>query len=130
MHSGNVHDALQSALATIARYRRSPTFAFIDPDGVEARWELLEVLAAYKAPRQTKAELFLLLASPQIVRVVNDSLDPFDLEHAEQQVTDLFGSTEWRPIPDGRQSGALDAERTRDELAQVPTDLACRRFLA
>jgi hypothetical protein len=36
-----------------------------------------------------------------------------------QQVTDLFGSTEWRPILDGRQSGALDAERTRDELTNL-----------
>jgi hypothetical protein len=61
----------------------------------------------------------LLLASPQIVRVVNDSLDPDDLKHAEQQVTNLFGSTEWRPILDGRQSGALDAERTRNELTNL-----------
>jgi three-Cys-motif partner protein len=119
VHAGDVHDALQSALAAIAPYRWSPTFAFIDPDGVEARWELLKALAAHKPPSRTKVELFLLLASPQIRRVVNDSLDPPDLEHAEQQVTDLFGSTEWRPILDGRQSGALDAERTRDELTNL-----------
>jgi hypothetical protein len=75
VHAGDVHDALQSALAALAPYRWSPTFAFIDPEGVEARWELLEALAAHKAPRQTKVELFLLLASPQIVRVVNDSLN-------------------------------------------------------
>ncbi len=31
----------------------------------------------------------------------------------------LFGSTEWRPILDGRQSDALDAERTRDELTNL-----------
>jgi three-Cys-motif partner protein len=49
VHAGDVHDALQSALAALAQYRRSPTFAFIDPDGVEARWELLEALATHKA---------------------------------------------------------------------------------
>ncbi|MGH3775422.1 MAG: three-Cys-motif partner protein TcmP [Pseudonocardiaceae bacterium] len=119
VHAGDVHDALRSALVSLAPYRRSPTFAFIDPDGVEARWQLLASLAAHKAPGQTKVELFLLLASSQIVRVVNDSLDPDDLEHAERQVTDLFGSTEWRAILDGRQSGALDAERTRDELTNL-----------
>jgi three-Cys-motif partner protein len=119
VHAGDVHDTLQSALASLAPYRWSPTFAFIDPDGVEARWELLEVLAAHKARRRRKVELFLLLVSPQIVRVVNDSLDPHDLEHAEQQVTDLFGSAEWRPILKGRRSGALDAERTRDELTNL-----------
>ncbi|MGB6162401.1 MAG: three-Cys-motif partner protein TcmP [Pseudonocardiaceae bacterium] len=119
VHAGDVHDSMQPALAALAQYRRSPTFAFIDPDGVAARWELLEALATHKTPLQTKVELFLLLASPQIVRVVNDSLDPSDLEHAEKQVTDLFGSTEWRAILDGRQSGALDAERTRDELTNL-----------
>jgi three-Cys-motif partner protein len=119
VHAGDVHDALQSALAALAPYRGSPTFAFIDPDGVEARWELLEALAAHKPPSRTKVELFLLLASPQIVRVVNNRLGPSALGHAEQQVTDLFGSTEWRPILDGRQSGALDAERTRDELTNL-----------
>jgi three-Cys-motif partner protein len=119
VHAGDVHDALRSALGALAPYRWSPTFAFIDPDGVEARWELLEALAAHKASGQTKVELFLLLASPQVVRVVNDSLDPDDLQHAEQQVTNLFGSTQWRPILDGRRSGALDAERTRDELTNL-----------
>lgn len=84
VHAGDVHDALRSALGALAPYRWSPTFAFIDPDGVEARWELLEALAAHKASGQTKVELFLLLASPQVVRVVNDSLDPDDLQHAEQ----------------------------------------------
>jgi three-Cys-motif partner protein len=119
VHPGDVHGTLGPALGELSRYRRSPTFAFVDPDGVEARWELLEALAAYKAPRQTKVELFLLLASPQIVRVVNDSLDPANLEHAEQQVTNLFGSTGWRPILTARRSGALDAAQTRDELTNL-----------
>ncbi|MGH3766767.1 MAG: three-Cys-motif partner protein TcmP [Pseudonocardiaceae bacterium] len=118
VHAGDVHDALRSALETLAPHRRAPTFAFIDPDGIEARWELLEVLAAHKVAG-TKVELFLLLASPQIVRVVNNRLDQYDLDHAEQQVTDLFGSTEWRSILSGRQSGALDPARTRDELTNL-----------
>jgi len=96
VQAGDVHDALQSALAALAAYRRSPTFAFIDPDGVEARWKLLEALATHKAPTSTKVELFLLLASPQIVRVVNDSLDPHDLEHAKQQITELTNLMRWR----------------------------------
>lgn len=48
--------------------------------------------------------------------VVNDSLDPDDLEHAEQQVTDLFGTADWRPILQARRVGVPDAERTREEL--------------
>jgi three-Cys-motif partner protein len=119
VHPGDVHDTLGPALADLARYRWSPTFAFIDPDGVEARWELLSALAAFKAPGSYKVELFLLLASPQVVRVVNDSLNADDLEHAEQQVTALFGTPDWRPILQARRAGVLDAERTRDELTNL-----------
>lgn len=119
VHAGDVHDTLRPALADLARYRSSPTFAFIDPDGVEARWDLLTALAQFKAPRATKVELFLLLISPQITRVVNDSLDPDNLLHAEQQVTDLFGTSEWQPILQGRRVGVLDPERTRDELTNL-----------
>jgi hypothetical protein len=72
-----------------------------------------------QAARETKVELFLLLVSPQIGRVVNNSLDERNLRRAEQQVTDVFGSEEWRPILEDRQVGALDAEQTRDELTNL-----------
>ena len=114
-----MHDSLGSALAGLHSHRWAPTFAFVDPDGVEARWTLLAQLAAFKATGFTKAELFVLLASPQIVRVVNDTLDTSDLRHAEQQVTDLFGTDQWRPILQARRAGGLDAERTRDELTNL-----------
>ncbi len=119
VHAGDVHNQLGQALTALSAYRRCPTFAFIDPDGVEARWELLQALAAHKPEPATKVELFLLLVAPQIRRVVNDRLDETDLGRAEQQVTALFGSEEWRPILDGRRSGALDPERTRDELTNL-----------
>ncbi|WP_018506108.1 class I SAM-dependent methyltransferase [Parafrankia discariae] len=51
--------------------------------------------------------------------MVNDSLDPHHLTQAEQQVTDLFGSSGWRPILEGRRSGALDPQQTRDELTNL-----------
>lgn len=95
------------------------TFAFIDPEGVEAGWELLQALANFKAPGRPKVELFLLLISPQIGRVVNDSLDADNLERAEHQITSLFGSGEWRPMLQGRRSGDLDAARTRDQLTNL-----------
>jgi three-Cys-motif partner protein len=116
---GDVHDRLGGALEELADYRWAPTFAFVDPDGVEARWELLEALAAHKGAGRTKVELFLLLAAPQIVRVVHDQLHGPDKQRAEQQVTDLFGSPEWRPILQGRRSSALDAEQTRTELTNL-----------
>ncbi|MGQ0467696.1 MAG: three-Cys-motif partner protein TcmP [Sporichthyaceae bacterium] len=119
VHSGDVHASLRPALEQLAAHRWSPTFAFVDPDGVEARWDLLETLAAHKAPTTTKVELFLLLASPQIVRIVNDQLDDDALSHAQHQVTAVFGSQEWQPILRDRRAGLLGADRTRDELTNL-----------
>lgn len=119
IHPGDVHQQLGPSLRTLLPYRKSPTFAFIDPEGVEARWELLETLAGFKATGWPKVELFVLLVSPQIGRVVNDALDVKNREHAERQVTDLFGSTDWKPILAGRRSGELDPARTRDELTNL-----------
>jgi len=119
VYPGDVHRSLGPALADLAQYNWAPTFAFVDPDGVEARWELLEALAAYKRPGRTKVELFLLLVSPQVVRVVNNKLDSRNLQRAEQQITDMFGSDEWRPILADRQAGVLDPEQTRDELTNL-----------
>lgn len=58
VHAGDVHDALQSALAGLAPYRWSPTFAFIDPDGVEARWKLLEALARTRRADRRRSSCF------------------------------------------------------------------------
>jgi three-Cys-motif partner protein len=119
VYPGDVHLSLPPALSELSNCRWAPTFAFVDPDGCEARWELFEALAAHKGPGRTKVELFLLLVSPQIVRVVNNKLDARNLQRAERQVTDLFGSDEWRPILADRQACILDAERTRDELTNL-----------
>ncbi|MCM3885844.1 three-Cys-motif partner protein TcmP [Frankia sp. R82] len=119
IHTGDVHDTLRPALQGLDAYRRSPTFAFIDPDGVEARWELLETLAAHKRQSPTKVELFLLLPSAQIGRVVNDQLDPVQRARAERLITDLFGSSAWRPILAGRRAGDLDPETARDEFTNL-----------
>ena len=119
IYSGDVHQSLRPALAELANCNWAPTFAFVDPDGVEARWELLDALAHYRSRGKTKTEIFLLLAAAQIGRVVNNSLDARNLQRAEQQVTDLFGSEEWRPILSDRGAAILDAERARDELTNL-----------
>jgi three-Cys-motif partner protein len=119
IHSGDVHEALAPALSELAAYRTAPTLAFVDPDGVEARWQLLEILAGHKLSGQYKVELFLLMPSPQVVRIAHEKLDPEALRHAEEQITDLFGTSIWRPILAARRSGLLDPEQTRDELTNL-----------
>lgn len=121
---GDVHNSLGQALSELAATRdpdlqRAATFAFVDPDGVEARWSLLKMLAGHKHPASTKVELFILLASSQIGRVVHDRLDPQDLERAELLISNLFGTDGWRPILDARRRNRLDAPQARDELTNL-----------
>ena len=126
VYAGDVHEQLAPALAEVSRFRTCPTFAFVDPDGVEARWSLLETLAEFKvAPRGrppeaiNKIELFVLMSSPAVPRVVHDHLNPESRGRAEQTITDLFGSEQWRPITVDRRRGLLDAEQARDELTNL-----------
>ena len=119
IHYGDVHEALKPALEALAAHRKAPTLAFIDPDGVEARWQLLEMLAEHKRSGRYKVELFLLMPSPQVVRIAHEKLDRESLARAEKQITDLFGTSIWQPILSGRRSGVLDPEQTRDELTNL-----------
>lgn len=123
---GDVHEQLRPALASLRGFRTCPTFAFVDPDGVEARWSLLETLADFKHPprgrpysERNKIELFILMSSPAIPRVVHDHLDPEARGHAERTITELFGSDAWRPITTARRERRLDPEQTRDELTNL-----------
>jgi len=119
IHAGDVHAKLRPALDALSHLRWAPTFAFVDPEGVEARWELLAALARHKAAERPKVELFVLLASPQLTRVANERLDEAGLQRAERQISALFGSAEWRPILTARQSGALNPEQARDEFTNL-----------
>jgi three-Cys-motif partner protein len=119
IYPGDVHLSLLSVLDDLRHYRWAPTFAFLDPDGVEARWNLLEALAEHKRREKTKVEIFLLLPSAQFGRVVHEKLDEPHLLRAEQLLTDLFGCDQWRPILAGRRSGLITAEEARDEFTNL-----------
>jgi hypothetical protein len=63
---GDCNETIPDALAELRRDNLgwAPTFAFLDPDGMELRWETIKALAVHKRLRQppskTKVELWLL----------------------------------------------------------------------
>lgn len=89
----------------------SPTFCFVDPDGLDVTWSTLAQIASFKNTRaKTKAELLVLLSHTTIPRLAGwDSAQGLD-EALASSVTDFFGTPAWRRIHERRTSGLSAAE--------------------
>jgi three-Cys-motif partner protein len=117
VYGGDCNSRLRDALDELGDVRWAPTFAFLDPDGLEVDWRTLEMLAAHKRGSQYKTELWLLFASPAPMRVLG-LRNPIS-DDAAHQITRLFGTTAWRPIHELRRAGELTAEEARDEFVNL-----------
>ena len=89
----------------------SPTFCFVDPDGLDVTWSALAQIASFKNARaRTKAELLVLLSHTTIPRLAGwDSARGPD-EALASSVTDFFGTPVWRRIHERRTRGLPAAE--------------------
>lgn len=92
------------------------TFAFIDPYNLGVRWSTLEALAQFKAHTRFKVELFILMFSSAIPRVLGDDGDENILA---DQVTKFFGTDEWTKITVARKRGELSPARAREEYVNL-----------
>lgn len=125
VYGGDCNLTMREALDELQDVRWAPTFAFIDPDGMELSWATLELLAAHKrgyrrdaSKREYKVELWLLFPTQGLVRTL--SLDPTKIVEADRDRADrLFGTGEWRLIYDLRRSGDIDAATARDEYVNL-----------
>jgi three-Cys-motif partner protein len=104
----------------------APTFAFIDPDGMEVGFATLKALADHKlgyrspsSPRpEYKVELWLLFPTTSIGRTTSaDRLRGLLVD--EMSATRVFGTTSWQTIRDLRAAGHLTAEEAREEYVNL-----------
>ncbi len=116
VYGGDCNARLRDALDELHAVRWAPTFAFLDPDGLEVDWQTLEMLAAHKSGSKYKTELWMLFASPAFMRVLSRK-DPTD--EAAAQVTRLFGTDAWRPIHQMRAANELSPEESRNEFVNL-----------
>lgn len=92
-------------------YSKSPSFAFIDPCGLNIHWETLAKIAEFKKEAissgisSTKVEMWILLSVPTIFRVSG-------LEDPES-ITRMYGTNAWKAISEGRQSGNIEPPEAR-----------------
>ena len=92
-------------------YGKSPSFAFIDPCGLNVHWETLVEIAGFKAEAiasgvsKTKVEMWILLSDPTIFRVSG-------LE-ANQSITRIYGTNAWEAISERRRSREIEPPEAR-----------------
>lgn len=96
----------------------APTFAFLDPDGMELRWETVKALADHKRQRKNKVELWVLFSAPGLMRVL--SKDESKVAQRDiNMATDLFGSTRWAAIQKLRFESTIEPTEAREEFVNL-----------
>lgn len=90
----------------------SPTFAFVDPDGLDVSWSTLERIAHFKHSKaRTKAEMWILFSHSAIPRL--DGHDSALGTSLSDRATIFFGTDMWRAIADRRRNDEFSAEHAR-----------------
>ena len=95
-----------------------PTFAFLDPFGIELHWDTIRALADHKRERTYKVELFMLFATPAIMRIAGLTPERA-VPDAEARLTALFGCDDWQPIVDARRNRLIGGDQAREAFVNV-----------
>lgn len=126
VYPGDCNAAIPKALAELRHLNWAPTFAFVDPDGMEVAWEPLVALADHKRGYRAasslkpeyKVEVWMLFPSAGIMRTL--ALDAETLPDRDAvRATRLYGTALWRPIYELRRAGAISAKEAREEYVNL-----------
>jgi len=115
--AGDCNETLPSALSMLRQVRWAPTFAFLDPRGLQVEWSTVRTLADWRRDKKTKVEQWILMPEPAIARVLG--LRGVQGTRSAERLDRLFGSRDWLPIHQGRRSGALTPEDMRAEFVNL-----------
>ena len=113
---GDCNTTLKHGLAKVSDLQWAPTFAFLDPKGLDVRWETLKTLATWRRGK-TKTELWVLFPEPALERVLGLS-GTFGRDTA-RQLTDLYGCDDWLGIHQRRMQNDLSPEEARAEYVNL-----------
>ena len=125
VYQGDCNETIPRALAELKDLRWAPTFAFVDPDGMEFSWGTLRALAAHKGEyRQAsdkpsyKVELWMLFPSAGMMRTL--ALDETKRKpEDEERATRLFGDESWRAIFEQRLADRISGADAREEYVNL-----------
>jgi three-Cys-motif partner protein len=126
VYEGDCNVTIPIALGELKDLNWAPTFAFLDPDGMELAWDTLRILAdhkrGYRSSTSTKpeykVELWMLFPTSGIVRTLaleEEKVSEADIARANR----LFGTDVWRPIHELRLAGTIGAVEAREEYVNL-----------
>lgn len=110
VYEGDCNVTIPAALSELQHVRRAPTFAFLDPDGMELAWSTIKAISDHKRGLRNKVEQWMLFPSSGLYR----NLDLREGQLTEEQVAKadrLYGSHRWRGIHQHRQRELLSYEQ-------------------
>ncbi|MGO8871632.1 MAG: three-Cys-motif partner protein TcmP [Acidimicrobiales bacterium] len=115
--AGDCNVTLPIALRRLEPYRWAPTFAFLDPRGLQVAWNTVARLAAWRADKKTKVEQWILLPEPALARVLG--LQGAQGRRSAQRLDELFGTRDWIAIHQLRREGSISALEMRAEFVNL-----------
>lgn len=114
---GDCNDHIGEALDWLRPVRWAPTFAFLDPRGLQVAWSTVEALARWRSDKRTKVEQWMLFPEPALARVLG--LQGVRGRSSADKLTRLFGTDDWVAIHQLRRGGNLDGEGMRAEFVNL-----------
>lgn len=114
---GDCNDTITNALSQLEEYKWAPTFAFLDPDGLDLSWSTIEQLARWRMNKRTKVELLILFPEPALPRVIAQAVKSGKSD--VKLVDKVYGTKDWYAIYQGRREGRFDAKDMRAELVNL-----------
>lgn len=109
--SGDCNSAMASVLAAIPT--QAPTFAFLDPDGMELHWSTIKLMADHKrayAQRtgKSKVEMWILFSTGGIGRVLGSNREHVERSGLLAKVARLYGAWgPWQAVWEARLCGDI-----------------------
>lgn len=114
---GDCNVTLPSALEWLNDVRWAPTFAFLDPRGLQVAWTTIETLALWRADRKTKVEQWILLPEPALARVLG--LRGARGQRSAVRLDRLYGTKDWIGIHQLRRHDLITADEMRAEFVNL-----------
>jgi|GEM_PF-541785 len=115
--AGDCNETLSEALLWLDPIRWAPTYAFLDPRGLQVAWQTVEQLATWRADKKTKVEQWILLPEPALARVLG--LSGAIGRRMAERLDRLFGVRDWAAIHKLRQEGEISPEEERAEFVNL-----------
>ncbi len=118
LRGGDSNELVPSELELLKQFSWAPTFAFIDPNGMEAKWKTLVALADFKKGQKWKAELFYLFSPSMFQRLLR--VDGCDVhpEHRDA-ISAVFGTSDWDFIYSARLNDEIAPANAREDYVNL-----------